>query len=470
MTHPSSPHGPRRLAAGLVAALLAAGLASPAAPPSRAGAAVAEPAGSPIGAPAGTFWVTSPTDSARRLLPEEPSTDPATAHVVVDTSEPRQAWWGTGAALTDASRLLLRDHPDAIEQLYAPGRATGAQLNMLRLPLTATDFSPAPWTWRWKQHTATPPAQERAAVAMVREQIQKLRPDLRVVGAPWSAPASMKVTGTVRGGSLSAGKAAAYGRLLVSQAAWLGAHGVPLWAATLGNEPGYSSDYPTMTMTDEQMSALARSVGPALGRTRLWAVDHNWSDRARVDTVLDGGRGDFDGAAFHCYSGTPSQMAGLAVPRMMTECTGTDGDWAGTFAWDARNLVVDALAAGSSGLMMWNLALDDQHGPVDHASMWGCKTCRGLLRIAGDTVSPEPEFYTLAHLSRAATPGARVVTATADGGVRVAAFRNPDGSVGVFGHNASGATRTVELRVPGQPDVAYPVGAGELFTYRQAPS
>lgn len=468
MTHPCTPRRPHHLGAGLLGALLVAALASPAAAPSPAAATVAEPGGSLIGAPAGTFWVSSPTDSARRLLAEEPSTDPPTAHVVVDTSAPRQTWWGTGAALTDASRLLLRDHPEAIPRLYGPRQADGAQLNMLRLPLTATDFSPTLWAWQWKQGVATPPTQEKAAVAMVRDQIATLRPDLRVVGTPWTAPASMKVSGTLRGGSLADTKATAYGRMLVSQAAWLGSHGVPLWAATLGNEPGYSSDYPTMTMTDAQMGALAATVGPALGGTRLWAVDHNWSDRARVDTVLGAAPGAFDGAAFHCYGGTPDQMAGLAVPRIMTECTGTNGDWAGTFGWDARNLVVDAVAAGSSGLMMWNLALDDRHGPVDTGSTWGCKTCRGLLRVSADTVTPEPEFYTLAHLSRAATPGARVVSATVDGGVRVAVFRNPDGTVGVFGHNASGFPRTVELRVPGQPDVAYPVGAGELFTYRQS--
>jgi glucosylceramidase len=458
-------HARRRLV-GVAAALLAACLAAPAAPVE---AMVAQPGGGLVGAPAGPFWATSPTDAARRLLDVQHSIAPATAQVTVDASSPRQTWWGTGAALTDASVELLADRPGILKELYGPSQAQGARLNLLRLPLSATDFSPTTWAWGWSDGRATPTAQARAAADLVRTGVKALRPDVRVIGAPWSAPAALKDTGTLRGGSLSEGQVGSYGKLLVAQATWLKKHGVPLWATSLGNEPGYSSDYPTMTMTDAQMIALGKAVGPRLDRlgTRLWALDHNWSDRARVDTALAGAPGSFDGAAFHCYGGTPSQMAGLAVPRIVTECTGTDGDWAGTFAWDAKNLVVDAVAAGSSGLVMWNLALDEDHGPVDTGSLWGCKTCRGLVTVTPSGMTREPEFYTLAHLSRAADQGARVVTATSSAGLRVAAFRNPDGTVGVFGHNGTGSAQVVELRVPGQPAVSYPVGAGELFSYRQ---
>jgi glucosylceramidase len=226
-----------------------------------------------------------------------------------------------------------------------------------------------------------------------------------------------------------------------------------------------------MTMSDAQMAALGRGVGPRLGPAgvHLWAVDHNWADRSRVDAVLDAAPDGFDGAAFHCYSGSPAQMAGLGVPRLVSECTGTTDGWPGTFAWDARTLVAGAVDAGSSGLMMWSLALDGDHGPVDPGSRAGCKNCRGLVTVTDAGVRPEPEFYALAHLSRAASPGARVVSASADRGLVVAAFRNPDGSVGVFGHNATGAEQDVRVTIRGRADLTGHVAPGDLFTFRSAP-
>jgi glucosylceramidase len=436
----------------------------------RSGGGGTGAAGTDTAARSDRLWVSSPDDPALRLARLDPvlGPGPATAEITVDPQDPRQRWWGTGAALTDASERLLRAHPGAVKRLYAPHRGHGARLNLLRLPLSATDFSPRPWTWAWDGARGAPPRQQRRAVRLVTGAIDPLVPHLRVVATPWTAPASMKSTGSVRGGALDDGAVADYGRLLLSQAGWLARHGVPLWAMTLGNEPGYSSDYGSMTMSDQQMSALGAEVGPRLRdqRVGLWALDHNWADRQRLDAVLGATPGGFDGAAFHCYGGRPDQMAGLSVPRMVTECTGSTDGWAGTFAWDARNLVAGSVAAGSSGLMMWNLALDEHHGPVDAGSRWGCKDCRGLLTVTPDGVRPEPEFYTLAHLARAASPGARVLASNADPGLSAAAFRNPDGSIGVFGHNATGSSQTVRINVLGRVDLAYTIRPGQLFTFR----
>jgi glucosylceramidase len=390
-----------------------------------------------------------------------------TADVVLHAEQVGQEWFGTGAALTDASVQLLSDRPGIVKTLYDPRAPKGAHLNLLRLPLSATDFSPEPWSWGWDGETATPSPQAEAAVGLVRDEILPVRRGLRVVGAAWSAPASMKTTGTLRGGALDPAQDQEYADLLVGQAQWLADHGVPLWATTLGNEPGHSSDYPTMTMTDDQMARLGDLAGPGLDAlgVRLWAVDHNWYDRDRVDAVLAASDA-FDGAAFHCYAGQPAQMAGLAVPRLITECTGTTDGAAGTFAWDAANLVARAVAAGSSGLMMWNLALDPMHGPVDTGSRYGCKLCRGVVTVTPTGMVREPEFFTLAHLSRAAAPGAHVIAADAPEWLNIAAFRNPDGTVGVFGQNRSGAVQTVRFALGSGAGRRYTVQPGEMFTYR----
>ncbi len=195
-------------------------------------------------------------------------------------------------------------------------------------------------------------------------------------------------------------------------------------------------------------------------------MDHNWADRARYDTILRGAPDAFDAASFHCYEGDPEQMAGLPVPPLVTECTGTTSPWAEAFGWDARRLVEQSIAAGSTGLLMWNLAVDPRGGPRDEASSQGCADCRGLLRIDGDDVRPGPEFYVLAHLQRAADPGARVLGVSGSPGVPAAAFANPDGTIGVFAQNDTGEDQVVGVRLPGREDLRYAVRADELLSLR----
>jgi glucosylceramidase len=184
--------------------------------------------------------------------------------------------------------------------------------------------------------------------------------------------------------------------------------------------------------------------------------------------VLAGAPGAFDAAAFHCYSGTPDQMAGIAVPPIVTECTGTKSSWSEAFAWDARHLVADSIAAGSTGLLTWNLALDPEGGPRDVDSADGCSSCRGLLTVDGTDVEPGPEFYVLAHLARAADPGARVVGSSATEGISAAAFDNPDGTVGVIAFNGTDQDRVIGVEITGSDQVRRPVRAGELLTVRIA--
>lgn len=416
-------------------------------------------------------WVSSPTDPDRRLLElDREARGPATATVRVDPGDRRQVWRGTGGALTDASVELLGGAPEARRVLFDPGAADGARLSWLRLPLTATDMSREPWTWGWDGDRASPAPEAEAAHAMVAE-LAGLQPELRVVATPWTAPVWMKQPEGVRGGALREDQVEEYAEMLLAQSEVLREAGVPLAALTLGNEPGYSADYPSMTMSDEQLSELGGEVGPRLHErdVELWAVDHNWADRARYDAVLADAPGAFDAAAFHCYRGEPGQMSGVAVSPVVDECSGTTSSWSEAFAWQSRHLVAESIAAGSTGLLLWNLALDPSGGPRDQASDQGCASCRGLVTVAGEDVEPGPEFYLLAHVSRAADPGARVVGSSTTPGLAAASFLNPDGTVGVVAHNDTGRDRVVGVEIGGGRDVRHRLPAGELLTVRLRP-
>ena len=48
--------------------------------------------------------------------------------------------------------------------------------------------------------------------------------------------------------------------------------------------------------------------------------------------------------------------------------------WADSLRWFTRELIIGSTRGWSRGIVLWNLALDEKHGP--HAG--GCGNCRGV--------------------------------------------------------------------------------------------
>lgn len=406
-------------------------------------------------------WTATPDGAGEIVEAEQASGEGVRVRVDPDAQE--QEWRGVGGALTDASVELLQQAPqETWGELLGP-------VSWVRLPLTSTDFSTEDWTWGWDGERATPHPRAEAAVEVVRQLVEQ-RPDLQVVVTPWSAPSAMKTSDSLRGGALRDDVLDDYAAMLASQVEELVSAGVPVAAVTLGNEPTVSHDYASMTMTPDQQAELGDLLVEDLpADVELWAGDDNWADRDYVDQVLSASPfGSFEGAAFHCYEGDPAEVEPLPVPSILTECTGTTGPWDETFAWDLRHLVVDGVRAGSTGLMMWNLALDPDHGPRDDRSRQGCADCRGLLTVDGEQVAPGPELTVLTMLDRAAPKGSRVVGSRVDGdGIDQVAFEAPDGTVGVLLRNAADAPTTVSLSVGGEAWPSYDVAPGALLVVRR---
>lgn len=444
-----------------------------------------EPAGTELKAlsePAWQGWATSMATGGRRLatITPTPADGSMTATITVDAAHPRQTWLGTGASLTDAAVSLMQDRPAALAMLYDPTRSDGAHLNLLRLPLTATDLSRPTelWSFDWSGGSLSPaPAQSTASTTMTLA-AKALQPQLRVLATPWSGPPSMKQNRDLKGGDFVSGDSDEYASMLDAQAAWLLARGVPLKWMTMVNEPENSSDlYPTMRMSGSDMANVARTAGPKLQSrgVELWAFDHNWDHAGSVRSLTVAAPGAFDGAALHCYAGNPSMMSDLPVPPAITECTGSYlEDPTGSLKWDAESLVRDANEAGSRGLFMWSLALDPDGGPKVPGTCYssGRGHCRGLLKIdpASGSIEPQAEFYTLAHLSRAADPGSRVLPRPDTyGGIIAAAFLNGDGTVGVYGFNSNSSSKVISVRIAGGGERQFSVGPQEVFSFRGPP-
>src|SRR5207249_5921452 len=126
--------------------------------------------------------------------------------------------------------------------------------------------------------------------------------------------------------------------------------------------------------------ARASFVGGYLGplfvrsgiRTIILDWDHNWDEyQSPLQVLADSVAPRYiAGVAWHCYGGDVAAQSLVhdAHPEKnayFTECSG--GEWAPTFAdnlkWFVRTLIIEATRGWAKGVLLWNLALDENHGP-----------------------------------------------------------------------------------------------------------
>jgi len=186
--------------------------------------------------------------------------------------------------------------------------------------------------------------------------------------------------------------------------------------------------------------------------------DHNWDEpQSPLQVLSDSTAARYiAGVAWHCYAGDVSAQnvvhdAHPDKDAYFTECSG--GEWAPNFAdnlkWFVRTLIIGATRDWAKGVILWNLALDDQHGP--HTG--GCGNCRGVVTItSGGVVTRNVEYYALGHASRFVRPGARRIGSTfLAGDLETVAFRNSDdGSKVLIVVNTTDQERTFAVRWSGQ--------------------
>ena len=471
---------PARLIAAM-AALTALGVAAPVA---------SRPADSAQG------WSSS-ADASRKLTPmaamprsaRQPA--PGEAVISVDPRRRFQSMVGFGAAMTDASALLLMDALDTqartrlLRELF--GR-DGLAISFLRVPIGASDFSPVHYSL-----DDMPPGTRDDALAhfsmagAAAAQIPMLRaakgvnPGLSLMASPWSAPGWMKTSDSLIKGRLRPDAYPAFAQYFSRYLAEMARRGLPVGWISVQNEPHFEpADYPGMRMDPGERAAfIGGHLGPLLARRGQRAAildwDHNWDQPESPLAVLGDPRAAryISGVAWHCYAGDVGAMergraAFPAKDVFFTECSGGNWapDWGGTLGWMSSNLVIAASRAGSRGTLLWNLALDENHGP--HKG--GCGDCRGVVtidRVSG-TVTRNVEYYVLAHASRFVRPGARRIASSESADIANVAFRNPDGTLVLIAHNRGKAAARFAVRSGAKLfTVALPAGEVATFTWRE---
>ncbi len=406
--------------------------------------------------PAVQVWLTTSTGSKLLSREEDVHFDsgvpPATLlRIVVDEATTYQEMVGFGAAITDASAWLIQNkltpsqREALLQELFGPSPALG--LSFTRLTMGASDFSlhqysyddmPAGQTDSSLAHFSID--SNRAYVLPVVQRALAINPQLKIMASPWSPPGWMKTTGSLIQGTL---RPEAYGPLAQYFRRYIEAYraeGVSIYAITVQNEPHYEpSTYPGMRL---EPPARARFIGQYLGPlfsqrgigTIILDWDHNWDEyQSPLQVLADSAAPRYiAGVAWHCYGGDVSAQTLVhdAHPdkdAYFTECSG--GEWAPNFAdnlkWIVSTLIIEATRDWAKGVLLWNLALDENHGP--HTG--GCGDCRGVVTItaASGAVTRNVEYYALAHASRFVRPGARRIASTSGiAGLESVAFRNSD--------------------------------------------
>jgi glucosylceramidase len=355
----------------------------------------------------------------------------------------------------------------------------------------ASDFALTDYTYDDVPAGQADPAQaafsidhDRAYILPVLKQALALNPRLKVMGSPWSAPAWMKTSGSLFGGSLEPAAYPAYATYFARFVQAYAAEGVPIDAVTLQNEPHFeSASYPSMRLEAAEAATFVRDyLGPGFARagigTKLLVGDHNWDEPAYPLAVLDdaGARPYVAGSAFHCYAGDVAAQSSvqLAYPGKdiyFTECSG--GGWATDFGanlrWAMRNLVIGATRNWARTVLLWNLALDSQGGPQNG----GCPNCRGVVTVKNaSAVAYNVEYYALGHASKFVASGARRIASTGavGTGLQHVAFRNFDGSKVLLVLNDGAGTQAFSVTWGGQAfSTSLPAGAVATFTWTGTP-
>lgn len=412
------------------------------------------------------------------------------ATIDVDEAIRYQEMVGFGASLTDASawliqnKLTLPQREALLQELFGRERG-GVGFSFVRVDMGASDFSLRHYSYADMPAGKADPAlasfsiePDRTETIPILKRALAINPQLTVMASPWSAPGWMKTTGSMIKGTLrpeAYGPFAEYFRKFIEAYA---AEGVPVHLISVQNEPHFEPEnYPGMRLDP---AARAKFVGQHLGplfartgiRTRILDWDHNWDEpnsplQVLADTTA---RRYISGVAWHCYGGDVSAQSVVrdAYPAkdvFFTECSG--GAWAPRFgdnlAWTVRNLIIGATRNWARGVLMWNLALDEQHGP----HLGGCGNCRGVVTInsTDGAVTRNEEYYTFAHASRFVRPGARrIASSSGIEGMESVAFRNADGSTSLIVLNTNAQEKTFAVRFRGR-EFSYVLPAGTVATF-----
>src|SRR6202041_4141433 len=211
--------------------------------------------------------------------------------LTVDDAQHFQTMDGFGFALTGGSaQLLMRmgaaQRTALLKELFTTG-GDGIGVSYLRVSIGASDMNERVYSYvdlptgetdvEMAKFSLGP---DRADVIPVLKEILAIRPGIKILGSPWSAPAWMKTNDEVKGGELKPEYYGAFANYFVKYIEAMRAEGIAIDAITVENEPLNPKNTPSMVMFGQQKETfIAKVLGPAFEeagiRTKILLYDHN---------------------------------------------------------------------------------------------------------------------------------------------------------------------------------------------------
>ncbi|MDQ6806845.1 MAG: glucosylceramidase [Actinomycetota bacterium] len=416
------------------------------------------------------------------------SAAPASPIIHVSGAARYQRITGFGGAMTDSSAWLIRERlgPGTRDALMnALFGATGIHLNLLRVPMGASDFTSGrkPYSYDDMPPGKTDPKlrqfsirHDTSFIVPALAQALSINPGLFVLANPWSPPGWMKSNDAMGNPDDTAYlKPSALRSLAAYFVRFLQAYsmlGIHVTAITPQNEPGQASIYPGMNLSEPSEAAFVRDdLVPALKAakldTKIYGYDWGWSApqiRYAHSLVRSAAARELTGISTHCYRGNPTTISALhaEAPRLdeiIGECS------PGIMPASTSEVEIGSMRNWASALALWNLALDRTGGPVqppNHA----CPKCTGIVTVeeSTQTVRFTRDYYQLGQISKFVLPGAVRIGSNhfvsyvhpskhrsmATPGLDDVAFENPDGSRVLVAYNGSSTSITFGVEDGGQ--------------------
>jgi O-glycosyl hydrolase len=412
--------------------------------------------------------------------------------ISIDENRKYQSVLGFGAALTDSSGWLIGNkmsdsqRSDLMKSLFSPKNGIG--LNLVRLPMGATDLSASgDYSYDDLGTGVTDPTlshfsiqHDLSYIIPELKQALSLNPSTQIMANPWSPPGWMKTTDSMEGGTLKTEDYTVLANYFAKFIKDYKAAGVPVAYISPQNEPQYTGGYPGMNLSASQESQLIQDIGEAFKEnaisTQILSWDHNWDMPAYPEQIYsDPTSSQYTPAtAWHCYGGDITAQSAVhndypGKGALITECSG--GTWQGdnqsAFKDELDNLIINGMRNWSQGLMLWNLALDTNHGPTNN----GCLTCNGLVTIDQNTgkFTHNTDYYALGQASKFVQVGAHRIYSNSfgAGSIEDVAFKNPDGSKVIIAYNSGDNEKTFSV-ADGTRSFNYALKAGDAVTFKWA--
>ncbi len=412
--------------------------------------------------------------------------------ITVNPDSSYQSIDGFGFALTGGSaqpimKMDAKARAALLQELFGTrGREVG--ISYLRVSIGASDLNdhvfsyddiPAGQSDSALAHFDLGPDKDN--VIPVLQQVIKICPAIKILASPWSPPVWMKTNGDTRGGRLQPQYYGVYARYFVKYIEAMKAAGITIDAITVQNEPLHPGNNPSLLLTaPEEAQFIENDLGPAFQRagirTKIVLYDHN-ADRPDYPIfILDQPKAAkyVAGSGFHLYGGDISALTdvhnahpekNIYFTEQMVVDFGRQGkiyDSIMHIANPVKRLVIGATRNWSKNVLEWNLAADPAFKP--YTDRGGCSSCQGAITLAGDSVSRNLAYYSIAHASKFVRPGSIRIASNEPDELPNVAFTTPAGKTVLVVANTAKKNQSFSIHYHGQY-ASLQLRAGSVATY-----